>query len=50
VKLDGTADFGFDLSHGCPRGDAARKVWNIGAEVTFGTLNYDGISHMASLF
>ncbi len=50
VELDGIADFSFNLGNGCPCGDAARKVWNVGGEVAFGTLNYDGISHMASLF
>lgn len=50
MELDSFADFSFNLGNGCPCGDAARKVWNVGGEVAFGTLNYDGISHMASLF
>ena len=49
MELDGIADFSFNICNGCPGSDAARKVWNIGGEVAFGTLNYDGISHMASL-
>ncbi len=49
MELDGIADFSFNLGNGCSCGNAARKVWHVGREVAFGTLNYDGVSHIASL-
>jgi len=49
MELDGFADLGFDLRDGCSGSHATWKVWYVGRVVAFGSLDHDGVTHMASL-
>ena len=49
MELDGLADLGFNLRDGCSGSHATWKVRYVGRVVAFGSLDHDGVTHMASL-
>jgi len=44
VHLNGLSDVALNLFNGLPRGDAAGKIRYVCGEVTWPTLDYDGVS------